>query len=85
MTDTDTEDGGVHGVVKGAASMYVLCPHLTDGAFQFERGRERDKRGADNGSRLSQLQTAELTTACTGLYTEGNNRNYLTEKREGRQ
>ena len=40
MTDTDTEDGGVHGVVKGAASTYVLCPHLTDGAFQFERGRE---------------------------------------------
>ena len=46
MTDTDTEDGGVHGGVKGAASMYVLCPHLTDGAFQFKR-REREKRGAD--------------------------------------
>ena len=44
MTDTDTEDGGVHGVVKGAASTYVLCPHLTDGAFQFERGRERQER-----------------------------------------
>ena len=29
-TDTDTEDGGVHGGVKGAASTYVLCPHLTD-------------------------------------------------------
>ena len=84
MTDTDTEDGGVHGGVKGAASTYVLCPHLMDGAFQF-REEERDKRGAENGSRLSRLQTAELTTACTGLYTEENNKNYLTEKREGRQ
>ena len=44
MTDTDTEDGGVHGGVKGAASTYVLCPHLTDGAFQFKRGRERQER-----------------------------------------
>ena len=43
MTDTDTEDGGVHGGVKGAASTYVLCPHLTDGAFQFKR-RERQER-----------------------------------------
>ena len=49
------------------------------------REEEGDKRGAENGSRLSRLQTAELTTACTGLYTEENNRNYLTEKREGRQ
>ena len=39
----------------------------------------------ENGSRLSRLQTAELTTACTGLYMEENNRNYLMEKREGRQ
>ena len=43
MTDTDTEDGGVHGGVKGAASTYVLCPHLTDGAFQF-RERKRETR-----------------------------------------
>ena len=83
MTDTDTEDG-VHGGVKGAASTYVLCPHLTDGAFQFKEGK-RERRGAENGSRLSRLQTAELTTACTGLYTEENKKNYLTEKREGRQ
>ena len=44
MTDTDTEDRGVHGGVKGAASTYVLCPHLTDGAFQFKRGRGRQER-----------------------------------------
>ena len=47
ITNTDTEDGGVHGGVKGAASTYVLCPHLTDGAFQFIIREERDKRGAD--------------------------------------
>ena len=47
MTDTDTEDGGVHGGVKGAASTYVLCPHLTDGAFQFKRGRERQERSGE--------------------------------------
>ena len=47
MTDTDTEDGGVHGGVKGSASTYVLCPHLTDGAFQFKRGRERQERSGE--------------------------------------
>ena len=85
MTDMDTEDGGVHGGVKGAASTYVLCPHLTDGAFQFKKRKRETREERINGSRLSRLQTAELTTACTGLYTEENNRNYLTEKREGRQ
>ena len=74
--------GGVKGWVKGAASTYVLCPHLTDRAFQFKRETREEWI---NGSRLSQLQTAEITTACTGLYTEKNNRNYLMEKREGRQ
>ena len=44
---TDTEDGGVHGGVKGAASTYVLCPHLTDGAFQFKRGRGRQERSGE--------------------------------------
>ena len=47
MTDTDTEDGGVHGVVKGAASTYVLCPHLTDRAFQFKRGRGGQERSGE--------------------------------------
>ena len=47
MTDMDTEDGGVHGGVKGAASTYVLCPHLTDEAFQFKRGRERQERSGE--------------------------------------
>ena len=47
MTDTDTEDRGVHRGVKGAASTYVLCPHLTDGAFQFKRGRERQEKSGE--------------------------------------
>ena len=49
MTDTDTEDGGVHGGVKGAASMYVLCPHLTDGAFQFKKRKRKTREERRTG------------------------------------
>ena len=44
-----TEDRECARRVKGAASMYVLCPHLTDKrAFQFKRERD-DKRCGQAG------------------------------------
>ena len=51
------------------------------------RGRESDKRGADKWELIKSITNCRLTinTACTGLYTEENNKNYLTEKDEGRQ
>ena len=49
------------------------------------RGRERDKREADKRELIKSITNCRLTTACTGLYTEENNKDYLTEKYEGRQ
>ena len=49
------------------------------------RREERDKRGADKLGLIKSITNSRLTTACTGLYTEENNKNYLTEKYEGRQ
>ena len=49
------------------------------------RRRERDKRGADKRELIKSITNCRLTTACTGLYTEEDNKNYLTEKYEGRQ
>ena len=49
------------------------------------RGREGDKRGVDKQELIKSITNCRLTTACTGLYTEENNKNYLTEKYEGRQ
>ena len=46
---------------------------------------ERDKRGADKRELIKSITNCRLTTACMGLYTEENNKNYLTEKYEGRQ
>ena len=34
---------------------------------------------------IKSITNCRLSTACAGLYTEENNRNYLTEKYEGRQ
>ena len=52
--------------------------------FNLREG-ERDERGADKRELIKSITNCRLTTACTGLYTEENNRNYLTEKYEGRQ
>ena len=49
------------------------------------RGREGDERGADKRELIKLITNCRLTTACTGLYTEEDNKNYLTEKYEGRQ
>ena len=49
------------------------------------RGEEGDKRGADKLGLIESITNCRLTTACTGLYTEENNKNYLTKKYEGRQ
>ena len=46
---------------------------------------ERDKGGADKRELIKSITNCRLTTACMGLYTEENNKNYLTEKYEGRQ
>ena len=50
------------------------------------RGRERETREEQVKLELiKSITNCRLTTACTGLYTEENNKNYLTEKYEGRQ
>ena len=49
------------------------------------REGERDERGADKWELIKSITNCRLTTACMGLYTEENNRNYLMEKYEGRQ
>ena len=52
--------------------------------FNLREG-ERDKRGADKRELIKSITNCRLSTACAGLYTEEDNRNYLTEKYEGRQ
>ena len=49
------------------------------------RGRERNKRGADKRDLIKSITNCRIAMACTGLYTEENNKDYLTEKYEGRQ
>ena len=60
-----------------------VVPSL-NGQFNL-RKRERDKRGADKWDLIKLITNCRLTMACTGLYMEENNKNYLTEKYEGIQ
>ena len=82
-TQTQKTEGCTEGERCGL-NVCVVPSHNGRVPFNLREG-ERDKRGADKRELIKSITNCRLTTACTGLYTEENNRNYLMDKYEGRQ
>ena len=63
-----------------------VVPSL-NGQVPFNLERERERRGERCGQAelIKSITNCRIATACMGLYTEENNKDYLTEKYEGRQ